>query len=129
MGRHLRRLPISHCVIWTKEPLTIGYPNPINRQQLRRLNPKGRQNPSKPMDQDRKARTPERGKAPATDSLSIATLCIDKDSAEQIRSFLESMPLAQLVTELQHYLADEQDSVFVDRLKAVNRRVWELHAK
>jgi len=27
------------------------------------------------------------------------------------------MPLAQLVTELQHYLADEQDSVFVDRLK------------
>jgi pilus assembly protein CpaE len=69
------------------------------------------------MDQDRKARTPERGKAPAADSLSIATLCIDKDSAEQIRSFLESMPLAQLVTELQHYLADEQDSVFVDRLK------------
>jgi pilus assembly protein CpaE len=27
------------------------------------------------------------------------------------------MPLAQLVTELQHYLAEEQDSVFVDRLK------------
>jgi pilus assembly protein CpaE len=49
--------------------------------------------------------------------MSVATLCVDNESAEQVRSFLESMPLAQLVTELQHYLADEQDSVFVDRLK------------
>ena len=49
--------------------------------------------------------------------MSIATLCVDTESAEQVRSFLESMPLAQLVAELQHYLADEQDAVFVDRLK------------
>ncbi len=54
---------------------------------------------------------------PGTDSLSIATLCLDAESASQLRIFLESMPLAQLATELQHYLAEEQDSVFVDRLK------------
>ncbi|MBZ5516332.1 MAG: response regulator [Acidobacteriia bacterium] len=54
---------------------------------------------------------------PATDSLSVATLCLDQDSAAQLRGFLDSMPLAKLVTELQHYLAEEQDSVFVDRLK------------
>ena len=69
------------------------------------------------MNSDRTTRSSERGKAPATDSLSIATLCLDQESSSQLRGFLDSMPLAQLVTELQHYLADEQDSVFVDRLK------------
>src|SRR5262245_35003067 len=69
------------------------------------------------MDTDRTARVPERGKQSTADSLSIATLCLDSDSSAQIRTFLESMPLAQLVTEIQHYLAEEQDSVFVDRLK------------
>ena len=69
------------------------------------------------MDSERKSRAAERGKVPSADTMSIATLCVDNESAEQVRSFLESMPLAQLVTELQHYLADEQDSVFVDRLK------------
>jgi len=71
------------------------------------------------MDFDLTGRTRETGKAP-TDALTIATLCVDTDSADQIRSFLDSMPLAQLVSELQHYLADEQDSVFVDRLKDLN---------
>ncbi len=69
------------------------------------------------MDSERKSRQTERGRPPSADSLSIATLCVDTDSAEQIRLFFESMPLAQLVTELQHYLAEEQDSVFVDRLR------------
>lgn len=69
------------------------------------------------MDSDRTTRHSERGKAPAADSLAIATLCLDQDSASQLRGFLDSMPLAQLVTELQHYLAEEQDSVFVDRLR------------
>jgi pilus assembly protein CpaE len=69
------------------------------------------------MDAERQSRTSDRGRPPAADSLAIATLCVDSESSEQIRSFLESMPLAQLVTELQHYLAEEQDSVFVDRLK------------
>jgi pilus assembly protein CpaE len=44
-------------------------------------------------------------------------LCLDADSASQLRSFLDSTPLAQLTAELQHYLADEQDSVFIDRLR------------
>lgn len=69
------------------------------------------------MDFDPKERTREKGKSPSADSLSIATLCMDTETADQIRSFLDSMPLAQLASELQHYLADEQDSVFVDRLK------------
>ena len=69
------------------------------------------------MNSDRTTRHSERGKAPAADSLSIATLCLDQEASSQLRGFLDSMPLAQLVTELQHYLADEQDSVFVDRLK------------
>jgi pilus assembly protein CpaE len=69
------------------------------------------------MDSNRTTWSSERGKAPGADSLSIATLCLDQESAGQLRGFLDSMPLAQLVTELQHYLADEQDSVFVDRLR------------
>jgi pilus assembly protein CpaE len=69
------------------------------------------------MNSDRTTRSSERGKAPAADSLSIATLCLDQEASSQLRGFLDSVPLAQLVTELQHYLADEQDSVFVDRLK------------
>jgi pilus assembly protein CpaE len=69
------------------------------------------------MNSDRTTRSPERGKPSATDSLSIATLCLDQEASSQLRGFLDSVPLAQLVTELQHYLADEQDSVFVDRLK------------
>ena len=69
------------------------------------------------MDLDFTGRTRERGKSHSADSLSIATLCVDTETAGQIRSFLESMPLVQLASELQHYLADEQDSVFVDRLK------------
>jgi len=69
------------------------------------------------MQSDRTTRPSERGKLLSTDSLSIATLCLDAESASRFRLFLESMPLAQLVTELQHYLAEEQDSVFVDRLK------------
>jgi pilus assembly protein CpaE len=60
---------------------------------------------------------PERAKLPSADSLSIATICLDSEATAQIKTFLESMPLAQLVTELQHFLAEEQDSVFVDRLK------------
>jgi pilus assembly protein CpaE len=69
------------------------------------------------MNSDRTTRHSEHGRAPAADSLSIATLCLDQEASSQLRGFLDSMPLAQLVTELQHYLADEQDSVFVDRLK------------
>jgi pilus assembly protein CpaE len=69
------------------------------------------------MNSDRTRRPSERGKPPAADSLTVATLCLDQDSSSQLRGFLDSMPLAQLVTELQHYLADEQDSVFVDRLR------------
>ena len=69
------------------------------------------------MDSNRTAWSSEHGKAPGADSLSIATLCLDQESVSQLRGFLDSMPLAQLVTELQHYLADEQDSVFVDRLR------------
>jgi len=59
----------------------------------------------------------DRGRLPTSDSLTIASLCLDSETSSQIRSFLESMPLAKLATELQHYLAGEQDSVFVDRLK------------
>jgi hypothetical protein len=69
------------------------------------------------MDSDTTGRTREKGKSPPSDSLAIATLCMDTDSADQIRSFLDSMPLAQLASELQHYLADEEDSVFVDPSK------------
>jgi len=69
------------------------------------------------MESESTTRNPDRGKTPATDSLSIATLCLDAEMASQLRLFLDSMPLAQLITELQHYLAEEQDSVFVDRLK------------
>lgn len=69
------------------------------------------------MGSDPTTRNPERAKLPASDSLSVATLCLDSESGSQLRLLLESMPLAQLVTELQHYLAEEGDSVFVDRLR------------
>ena len=68
------------------------------------------------MDTDRQMRSSDSGRAMG-DSLSIATLCLDAESAGQLKSFLDSTPLAQLAAELQHYLADEQDSVFVDRLR------------
>jgi pilus assembly protein CpaE len=70
------------------------------------------------MEPDKLTRPSERGRtATAGDSLSIATLCLDVESASQLKGFLDTTPLAQLAAELQHYLADEQDSVFVDRLK------------
>jgi len=69
------------------------------------------------METDRSTRPSERSRASSGDTLSIATLCLDADSASQLRSFLDSTPLAQLTAELQHYLADEQDSVFIDRLR------------
>jgi len=51
------------------------------------------------------------------DSLSLATICLEADFSSQLRRFLDSVPLVQLLTELQHYLAEEGDSVFIDRLK------------
>jgi pilus assembly protein CpaE len=51
------------------------------------------------------------------DSLSLVTICLDTEFARQLRSFIDSTPLAQLVSELQHYLADEGDTIFIDRLK------------
>lgn len=69
------------------------------------------------MDFDRTTRTTEHAKASSADSLSVATLCLDPESASQLRLLLDAMPLAQLATELQHYLAEEGDSVFIDRLK------------
>ena len=69
------------------------------------------------MGSDSTTRHPERAKAPTSDSLSVATLCLDTESGSQLRLLLESMPLAQLATELQHYLAEAGDSVFIDRLR------------
>lgn len=69
------------------------------------------------METDRSTRPPDRSRASPADSLSIATLCLDAESGSQLRSFLDSTPLAQLAAELQHYLADEHDSVFIDRLR------------
>jgi len=69
------------------------------------------------MDPDRTARSPERGKFFGGDSLAVVTICLDDEFATQFRRFIQSAPLVQLVTELQHYLAEEGDTVFVDRLK------------
>jgi len=62
-------------------------------------------------------RSSTRGSAQAGDSLSLVTICFDAEFARQLRTFIDSTPLAQLVSELQHYLADEGDAMFVDRLK------------
>ncbi len=69
------------------------------------------------MDSDNLTRYTDHNRTSPSDSLSIATLCLDPESSSQLRLLLESMPLAQLATELQHYLSGDQDSVFVDRLK------------
>ena len=62
-------------------------------------------------------RSSARGSVHAGDSLSLVTICFDAEFARQLRTFIDSTPLAQLVSELQHYLADEGDAMFVDRLK------------
>ncbi len=59
----------------------------------------------------------ERAKLPGGDPLSLITICLEGEFSSQLKRFLESTPLVQLRADLQHYLVEEGDSVFVDRLK------------
>ncbi len=59
----------------------------------------------------------DRGRIPGSDNLSIVAVCLDGESSIRLKRFIDSIPMAQLRTELQHYLAEEEDTVFVDRLK------------
>ncbi len=69
------------------------------------------------MDTRKTAQSLDRGNVYVGESLSLVTICLDAEFASQLKSFVASTTLVQLVSELQHYLADESDAVFVDRLK------------
>lgn len=51
------------------------------------------------------------------DSLSVVTICLDPESTGQLKAFIDSTHLVQLVSELRYYLAEEGDSIFLDRVK------------
>src|SRR5712692_7930605 len=69
------------------------------------------------MDTRNKTKPTDRTKLPASDSLSLVTICLEAEFGSQLKRLIDSIPLAQLRTELQHYLAEEGDTTFVDRLK------------
>jgi pilus assembly protein CpaE len=69
------------------------------------------------MDAENTIKSTDRGKSPISDSISLVTICLDPEFLDQLKHFLGSIPLVQVRSELRHYLADEGDSTFVDRLR------------
>lgn len=59
----------------------------------------------------------ERVKLPTSDALSLITICLEGEFANQFKRFIDNIPMVQLRAELQHYLVEDGDSVFIDRLK------------
>jgi len=69
------------------------------------------------MDTDKRVRSLERGRQGGGEALSVVTIALDESFATLLRGYLDSIPLVSLRAELHHYLVDEHDTVFVDRLK------------
>jgi pilus assembly protein CpaE len=69
------------------------------------------------MDTDRKVRSLERGRPGGGETLSVVTIALDESFANLLRGYLDSIPLVSLRAELHHYLVDEHDTDFVERLR------------
>lgn len=69
------------------------------------------------METEKRIKSPERSRQAGGDTVSIVTIALDEQFARLFRGYVDSIPLVQLRAELHHYLVDEHDAVFVDRLK------------
>jgi len=69
------------------------------------------------MDTGNTTRPTERGKLPLGEALSLVTICLDQDTSNQLKHFVESTSLLQLRAQLQHYLAEEDDGSLVDQFR------------
>lgn len=63
------------------------------------------------MDARETDRSTPRGKALSSEALSLISICLDSESMEQLRHFIESPGLISLQGELQSYLTEQDDSL------------------
>lgn len=68
------------------------------------------------MDAGNTTKPTDRGKLPLGETLSLVAICLDSETSNQLRHFVDSTSLVQLRAELKSYLAEE-DGGLVDQLR------------